>query len=65
MVLSLPAVFLFGDRIASPLQVFIMTLTTLSLGAVMALMYSSSTTELFNKSVEEETKEDDEDEDEL
>ena len=63
--ISLILLTLLGNRVSAPVENIVMFLITLSVGGVLALMYSESTRALFDKVVdlgEDDTDEDDEDE---
>ena len=66
VVASLVLILFLGNRISAPVETVVMFLTALSVGGVLALMYSSSIGELFLKERDEENIEADDDvEDEL
>jgi len=66
VVASLVLILFLGNRISAPVETVVMFLTALSVGGVLALMYSSSIGELFLKERDEEYIEADDDvEDEL
>ncbi len=66
-VISMILILFLGNRISAPVETVVMFLITLSVGGVLALMYSSSLSEFFAKESEEEGKgeEDNEEDDEL
>jgi len=63
--ISLILLTLTGNRMSAPVENVVMFLMTLSVGGVLALMYSESTRVLFDKVVELDEDETDDDEDEL
>jgi hypothetical protein len=66
-VISMILILFLGNRISAPVETVFLFLMTLTVGGVLALMYSSSTAELFAIKSEEESKDDEaeDDEDEL
>jgi len=63
--ISLILLTLIGNRVSAPVENVVLLLMVLSVGGVLALMYSESTRVLFDKVVELDEEETDEDEDEL
>ena len=62
--LGLILLTLVGNRVSTPVENLVMFIMALSIGAILALMYSESTRIFFNKGKEKE-EETDEEEDEL
>ena len=63
IILGLILLTLVGNRLSAPVENVVMFIMALSIGAILALMYSESTQIFFNKEKEKQ-EESDEDEDE-
>jgi hypothetical protein len=63
--ISMMLLVLIGNRMSAPVENVVVFLMTLSVGAVLALMYSESTRVLFDKVVELDKETDEDEEDDL